>query len=206
MQNPKPESQEHMDNIMAKLKLEDENYELNLINDIFGCDFNKPLSLSRYYAYQLPKFLSFALANKNLFRFCMKSGLGMQTCVRPKIFGEVCEMFPKRLVFDHDFDFGNVEKLLEKNDIISDGPTLKVILLVRDPRAVANSREFLGLCDAKHNKACIDQGQDSGIPEDCPCIDIPKLCNKLDMEVNTGTLKFMIIDSEGQVFLSIMHS
>ena len=184
LQNPKPESQDHMDNIMAKLKLEDENYELNLINDIFGCDFNKPLSLSRYYAYQLPKFLSFALANKNLFRFCMKSGLGMQTCVRPKIFGEVCEMFPKRLVLDRDFDIGNVEKFLENNDI-SVGPALKVILLVRDPRAVANSREFMGLCDGKNNKTCID---------------IPKLCNKLDMEVNTGTLKFTIIDSKGQEF------
>ena len=169
---------------MAKLKLEDENYELNLINDIFGCDFNKPLSLSRYYAYQLPKFLSFALANKNLFRFCMRSGLGMETCVRPKIFGEVCEMFPKRLVFDHDFDFGNVEKFLENNDI-SEGPALKVILLVRDPRAVANSREIMGLCDGKNNKTCID---------------IPKLCSKLDMEVNTGTLKFMIIDFKGQEF------
>ena len=167
---------------MAKLKLEDENYELNLINDIFGCDFNKPLSLSRYYAYQLPKFLSFALANKNLFRFCMRSGLGMETCVRPKIFGEVCEMFPKRLVFDHDFDFGNVEKLLEDNDISVGGPALKVILLVRDPRAVANSREVMGLCDGKSNKTCID---------------IPKLCNKMDMEVNTGTLKFMVIDRSG---------
>ena len=38
---------------MAQLKLEDENYELNLISDIFRCNFNKPLSLSRYYAYQL---------------------------------------------------------------------------------------------------------------------------------------------------------
>ena len=42
--------------------------ELNLINDIFGCDFNKHLSLSQFYAYNLPKYPSIAMANKNLFR------------------------------------------------------------------------------------------------------------------------------------------
>ena len=54
----------------------------------------------------------------------------MQTCIRPKIFGEVCEMFPKRLIMEHDFDISNVGKFLENNDI-SAGPVLKVILLVR---------------------------------------------------------------------------
>ena len=100
----------------------------------------------------------------------MKSGLGIETCVRRKIFGEVCEMFPKRLIMDHEFDISHVDKFLENNDI-SVGPALKVILLVRDPRAVANSREFMGFCDGKNNKTCVD---------------VPKLCNKLDTEVNTG--------------------
>ena len=111
--------------------------------------------------------------SSNLFRYCANIGLGMDICLRPKILGELCGKFPKRLILDHDFDISNVEKYLSNYDF-SNGPVLKIIIFVRDPRGVANSLEFLKICSEPDN--------------DKTCVDVPKLCNRLNTEVTTGNL------------------
>ena len=141
------------------------------MNSIFSCDFIKPKSLSQSYANQLQKFATFSMSNKNLFNYCMQAGLDMQICLRPSILGEMCNVFPKRLIMDHYLDIAQLEKKFIETIDIDEGPTFKAILLVRDPRAVSNSRETLNLCDWNNNQTCID---------------VPKLCNRLDSNVDTG--------------------
>ena len=95
------ENLEPIHEAITKLKTKDENAEIGLINDIFSCDFIKPKSLSQFYANQLQKFPTFSMSNKNLFNYCMQAGLDMQICLRPTILGEMCNVFPKRLIMDH---------------------------------------------------------------------------------------------------------
>ena len=68
-------------------------------------------------------------------------------------------------------DIAQLEKKILGTIDIDKGPTFKAILLVRDPRAVSSSRENLNLCYWNNNKTCID---------------VPKLCNRLDTDVDTG--------------------
>ena len=176
-QNPqqiddKVTTNEFLDEVVAKLKNKDDGAISGLINDIFQCNFNEPLSLSRSYAYSLPRFSS---PNNHIFNFCMKIRLSMQMCLRPKILGEVCETFPKRLIMEQNFEIEDVEKFLTNNDV-STKSVFKVILFVRDPRAVANSREFLHHCDSSSMNGCVD---------------VPKLCDRLDAEVSTGKESIM---------------
>ena len=68
-------------------------------------------------------------------------------------------------------DIAQLEKKILGTIDIDKGPTFKAILLVRDPRAVSSSRENLNLCDWNNNQTCVD---------------VPKLCNRLDTDVDTG--------------------
>ena len=95
------ENLEPINEALTKLKTKDENAEISLINDIFSCDFIKPKSLSQFYANQLQKIPTFSRSNKNLFIYCLQAGLDMQVCLRPTILGEMCNVFPKRLIMDH---------------------------------------------------------------------------------------------------------
>ena len=160
-----------IDEFIAIIKSDgDKTIVSKLIDDVFLCDFNKPLSFSQAYAYELQNFIAFAMANRHVFKLCMELGLGTEVCMNPKILGEVCELFPKRLIMDHNVKIGEVEKLLDGNDSMA-GPAIKGILLVRDPRAVAKSREIVQQCDSTSKDGCVD---------------VPKLCSKLEEEVNTG--------------------
>ena len=68
-------------------------------------------------------------------------------------------------------DITQLEKKILGTIDIDKGPTFKAILLVRDPRAVASSRENLNLCNWNNNQTCVE---------------VPKLCNRLDTDVDTG--------------------
>ena len=68
-------------------------------------------------------------------------------------------------------DIAQLEKKILGTTDIDKGPTFKAILLVRDPRAVSNSREKLNMCNWNNNQTCVD---------------VPKLCNRLDKDVDTG--------------------
>ena len=107
---------------------------------------------------------------KELFKLCMELGIEVKLCKRPNIFSEVCEMFPKRLIMDHIVDILEVEKILFGTNPFTESE-FKVIILVRDPRAVTKSRESLQMCDSNSEKQCVN---------------VPELCKRLDMEVSTG--------------------
>ena len=170
-QTSKPESEKlPLHKVIALQKAKDENIVLKLINDIFLCHFTKPLSLSHAYALELQKVNAFALSMKELFKFCMELGIEVKICKRPNIFSEVCEMFPKRLIMDQTIDIVEVEKLLLGTNPFPESE-FKVIVLVRDPRAVTKSRESLQMCDSNDEKQCVN---------------VTELCKRLDMEVSTG--------------------
>ena len=170
-QTSKPESEKlPLHKVIALKKAKDENIVSKLINDIFLCHFTKPLSLSHAYALELQKLNAFALSMKELFKFCMELGIEVRICKRPNIFSEVCEMFPKRLIMEQTVDIVEVEKLLLGSNPFAESE-FKVIVLVRDPRAVTKSRESLKMCDSKDEKQCVN---------------VTELCKRLDMEVSTG--------------------
>ena len=78
-------------------------------------------------------------------------------------------------------DITQLEKKILGTIDIDKGPTFKAILLVRDPRAVSNSRENLNLCNWNNNQTCVE---------------VPKLCNRLDTDVDTGNknLNYTVFD------------
>ena len=51
------------------------------------------------------------------------------------------------MIVDQQIEIAEIEKFLNKN-VLSNKPRFKVVLLVRDPRAVSNSREFIQHCDS----------------------------------------------------------
>ena len=114
-----------IDEFIAYFKRKDENAVLELINDIFQCNFKKD-PLSQAYAYELQQSSNLALANIHFFEFCTKHGLHPSVCLQSKIMSEVCEIFPKRLIMDQNIDIGDVEKFLASNDLPTD-PVFKVI-------------------------------------------------------------------------------
>ena len=112
----------------------------------------------------------FALENIHVVRFCTKIGLPTSKCLKPKLLSEICQTFPKRLIMDQNIFIGEAEKFLSSNELQT-STTFKVILLVRDPRGVINSRELLHQCDSQNKFECVD---------------VPKLCQKLDADAKTG--------------------
>ena len=148
--------------IIAKLRYE--NAVSELIKDIFSCDFiTSPLTQA--FAYELKESYSFATANTNSMNFCSKLKLKMEICMHPTILGEICELFPKRLIMDQNLHLDDVEEFLSTNS------EFKVIMFVRDPRAVANSRRNFQRCHSKNKDVCVD---------------VPKLCEQLNTDTDTG--------------------
>ena len=161
------------------LKKNDENAIADLINDIFQCEFNNPPSLSNSYVRKINEHdqfnYIFALENIHVVRFCTKLGLPTSKCLKPKLLNEICQTFPKRLIMDQNILIGETEKFLSSNELQT-STAFKVILLVRDPRGVVNSRELLRQCDSQNVFECVD---------------VPKLCLKLDADAKTGKEHFL---------------
>ena len=153
--------------VIAKLRYE--NAVSGLIKDIFSCDFiTSPLTQA--FAYELKESYSFATANTNSMKFCSKLKLKMEICMHPTILGEICELFPKRLIMDQNLHLDDVEEFLSTIDL-SAHSEFKVIMFVRDPRAVANSRRNFQRCHSKNKDVCVD---------------VPKLCEQLNTDTDTG--------------------
>ena len=51
------------------------------------------------------------------------------------------------MIVDQQIELSEIEEFWNKN-VLSNKPGFKVVLLVRDPRAVTNSREFIKHCDS----------------------------------------------------------
>ena len=84
-----------IDEFIAVIKFDgDKAIVSKLIDDVFLCDFNKPLSFSQAYAYELQKFIAFAMANRHVFKLCMELGLGMEVCMNPKIQAFLSKLVP----------------------------------------------------------------------------------------------------------------
>ena len=163
-----------VDRVIADLMKQDvgapDEYAISrLINDIYRCDFsNSPLTQA--YAFELQNFISIAMANRHAFKFCTKLKIGMNVCLDPTVLGEICEMFPKRLIMDQNIHMKEVEQFLSNKNFTADF-TFKVIWLVRDPRAVTSSRKSHQLCDSI---------------SDSDCVDVPKLCQQLETDTDAG--------------------
>ena len=72
-------------------------------------------------------------------------------CFLPKYLNSVCPLYPIKLIKTVRFRVAKVEALLNDPDM-----NLKVILLVRDPRGVYNSRRSGQVTSWCKNAACAD--------------------------------------------------
>ena len=79
----------------------------------------------------------------------------------PEFARQACSLFPIRLIKTVRLRVSMVERLLKQNEF---GPNLKVIVLVRDPRGVMNSRSAMDWCQAPRcadpETACTDLNDD----------------------------------------------
>lgn len=128
----------------SRLNSEFMNEAVTTLKDIFNCRFDRN-----------PKYLNMVKKNpyllqwnKYLWRHC--SMVSADICLQPSFLRRVCQTSKNKLVKTNRFKFSFAEKLISQFESLSN---LKIIYLVRDPRAVYNSRKNLFWCA---NTSCTD--------------------------------------------------
>ena len=88
--------------------------------------------------------------NIRYWNVCKNVLLGDAACFNPELYYKVCPIFPIRLIKTVRMRVRETEKLLLDTQL---GKTLKIVILVRDPRGVMNSRSSMYWCQSK---SCYD--------------------------------------------------
>ncbi|XP_074594182.1 carbohydrate sulfotransferase 1-like [Brevipalpus obovatus] len=130
--------QKHLDD-----KYDDE--AIDLLDHIYRCDF-APLSNYIRWVKKVGNRYLFKW-NRFLWSLC---NIRRPTCFDPKNIAQTCVRAPYRIIKTTRLSLRTVEKLMDKLNGTID---LKVIYLVRDPRAILNSRQKLSWCT---NSSCSD--------------------------------------------------
>jgi hypothetical protein len=88
--------------------------------------------------------------NFRLWNLCVHLLKGNTACFLPELYYKVCPIFPIRVIKTVRLRVRETEKLLLDSEL---GKTLKIVVLVRDPRGVMNSRSAMPWCQSK---SCYD--------------------------------------------------
>ena len=125
---------------------EKETESLNLVSQIFKCQPD-----SGYFIHaNKPENRFLFRHNFRLWNICEHLLMAGAACFMPELYRSTCPMFPIRVIKTVRLRVQATKKLL--NDPVV-GKTLKIVVLVRDPRGVMNSRAGMDWCKLPH---CID--------------------------------------------------
>jgi len=109
--------------------------ETSFLKSLYTCKFNKENLGFLHHVTQGPNKFLFANHNFRLWKSCQNLLPNDLMCFMPDYLNKVCPLFPIKLIKTVRFRVKNVEELLQDSAM-----NLKVIVLVRDPRGVYNSR------------------------------------------------------------------
>ena len=109
--------------------------ETSFLKSLYTCKFNKDNLGFLHHVTQGPNKFLFANHNFRLWKSCHNLLPNDLMCFMPDYLNKVCPLFPIKLIKTVRFRVKNVEELLQDSAM-----NLKVIVLVRDPRGVYNSR------------------------------------------------------------------
>lgn len=82
--------------------------------------------------------------NFRLWNVCQQLSINVTECFVPELYYKACPIFPIRLIKTVRMRVRETEKLLNDSNLEK---TLKIVVLVRDPRGVINSRQAMPWCD-----------------------------------------------------------
>jgi len=109
--------------------------EVDFLSSLYHCSFNTDnLGFLHHVSKSANKFL-LKNHNKRLWNSCYNLLPNEAMCLMPEYLNKVCPLYPIKLIKTVRLRLANVEKMLQDPSM-----DLKVILLVRDPRGVYNSR------------------------------------------------------------------
>ena len=126
---------------------EKETESVNLVSQIFKC---QPDSGYFIHAKRNPFLFSH---NFRFWSMCKSLLEAASACFMPELYRSTCPIFPIRLTKTVRLRVGATEKLL--NDPVL-GKTLKIVVLVRDPRGVMNSRAGMDVLEWCKEPRCSD--------------------------------------------------
>ena len=106
---------------------------LEFLRSLYSCSFTE--SNEGFLKHVAENSFLLAKHNKRLWNSCSHLKHGEMICLSPEYLNQICSLHPIRLIKTVRFRVAKVEKLLQ--DPAMD---LRVVLLVRDPRGVYNSR------------------------------------------------------------------
>ena len=109
--------------------------ETSFLKSLFTCKFNSENIGFLHHVTQGPNKFLFENHNFRLWNSCHNLLPNNLMCFMPDYLNRVCPLFPIKLIKTVRFRVRNVEELLQDSAM-----DLKVIVLVRDPRGVYNSR------------------------------------------------------------------
>ena len=98
-----------------------------------------------------PKHHHIFARNFRLWNVCKNLLSERFACFIPDLYLQVCPIFPIRVIKKVRMRVAETERLMLDSEIKQ---TLKIVVLVRDPRGIINSRVSLDWC--RLQKACID--------------------------------------------------
>ena len=132
-----------------------------LIRDIYRCEFSNNVTggYLKHASKQENQFL--LVHNARVWKSCQTLLPSNVACFMPDLMNKVCPLFPVRVIKTVRLRMPLVTDLLEDPDL-----SLKVIVLVRDPRGVMRSRKSMSWCDRP------------------TCSDVSMVCRDLDRDVN----------------------
>lgn len=108
--------------------------QADFLSSLYHCNFNDNIGFLRHVTKSENKFL-FKNHNKRLWNSCYNLLPQEAMCVMPEYLNRMCPLYPIKLIKTVRLRVAKVEKMLQDPSM-----DLKVILLVRDPRGVYNSR------------------------------------------------------------------
>ncbi len=124
---------------------------VELLRDIFKCDFKTPMTTS-YLSHCSMSANQFLIKhNTRMWNACSPLLPASSACFMPNFVSQACPIFPVRLIKTVRLRVSGTEPLLRDKDL-----NLKMIILVRDPRGVMNSRSKMDWCD---KPKCADVGR-----------------------------------------------
>ena len=127
---------DHKSNLPADTNEPD---SLKLVSDVFKC---KPES--GYFIHSnKPENRFLFRHNFRLWNVCESLLMAGSACFMPELYHKTCPLFPIRVVKTVRLRVKAAEKLLNDPEL---GQTLKIVILVRDPRGVMNSRATMDWC------------------------------------------------------------
>ena len=114
---------------------------LNLLKALFTCKFQGP-NMAKYLKHAAKHQFLFLNHNHRVAKVCSHVLPAKSACFLPSLYQRACPLFPINVIKTVRLRVEETKKLLEDSDL----PNLKVIVLVRDPRGVMNSRAAMDWC------------------------------------------------------------